>query len=428
MLIYWILVIGWFVGAMGQLDGASTRSMRLNRTDECVEDVLSGTEMRAPYFLVPIEPDTDEKLHELVRFDLDTGRVCALGKPFERVKFTALSINQGLALNLEITLVDYTRPRCINRTHSLSPSGPTQIGLDCRTTHPINNATTKIDEHLFYFEQQAEGLIQPETLRIELVDKNQANIKLKCPRDTNEYVYEIKLVHAEYEMRKSPIYPNVIAVVGRVVEEKTSSSRAPIVLQQPSRMIARPSPTTAAAQITKNVGTLAKFTLNLKLFAVTAASLSALLVVLVYVAFVALRRLLFATAAATTTAMMSSHDSNSHQEMDTIRTRMSDVFFTSTTTTTQSSDPTGLFSHSNQYLSRLGVDMVGNLRHLFTTTTTPPHPQPTSDLYVSCQNTMTNFGCDNRFVPMEKWYRLLNWRLDFNSMSDVFDDLAKFKS
>ena len=106
-------------------------------------------------------------------------------------------------------------------------------------------------------------------------------------------------------------------------------------------------------------------------------------------------------------------------ESDTIQTQstLSNVF---TLEPQIQSGTIGDLTHSNQYLSRLGIDMMGNLRSLMS-----HNPTTQNTLYVSDHSlrTITSVAATEK----SSWNRLLNWTIDFNSMSDVFEDLAKFK-
>lgn len=54
--------------------------LNLKRLDQCIEPLRGEEKMTPPFFLVPIQPESQDELDKIVRFDLDTGKTCFNGK------------------------------------------------------------------------------------------------------------------------------------------------------------------------------------------------------------------------------------------------------------------------------------------------------------------------------------------------------------
>ena len=323
------------------------------------------------------------------------------------MKFSVLSINQGQAVNIDLNYIDeQSRPKpplIINRTHLISvQNNLEQILITCSNQTDANSL--KINEHLFYQERQPSNDSIYTSLNIFLVDETEAKIKLKCKSD--EFKYTLKLDPKQgYNFAKSG---NLILLRRLPEEEEENMSSAPIL--EPILIS-----TTTATEITRTITTLTKLSLNLKLLTIIAITLASLLVLLFYIVVLTMKRLVL------NNQFYTSSQQPKTDESDTIQTQstLSNVF---TLEPQIQSGTIGDLTHSNQYLSRLGIDMMGNLRSLMShnpTTTTQ------NTLYVSDHSlrTITSVAATEK----SSWNRLLNWTVDFNSMSDVFEDLAKFK-
>jgi hypothetical protein len=321
------------------------------------------------------------------------------------VKFSVLSINQGQAVNIDLNYIDeQSRPKppsIINRTHLIRvQNNLEQILITCSNQTDANSL--KIDEHLFYQERQPSNDSIYTSLNIFLVNETEAKIKLKCQSD--EYKYTLKLDPKQgYNFAKSG---NLILLRRLPEEEEENMSSAPIL--EPILIS-----TTTATEITRTITTLTKLSLNLKLLTIIAITLASLLVLLFYIVVLTMKRLVL------NNQFYTSSQQPKTDESDTIQTQstLSNVF---TLEPQIQSGTIGDLTHSNQYLSRLGIDMMGNLRSLMS-----HNPTTQNTLYVSDHSlrTITSVAATEK----SSWNRLLNWTIDFNSMSDVFEDLAKFK-
>lgn len=322
------------------------------------------------------------------------------------MKFSVLSINQGQAVNIDLNYIDEQSkpkpPSIINRTHSIRvENNLEQIFITCSNQTDANSS--KIDEHLFYQERQSSNDSIYTSLNIFLVNETEAKIKLKCQSD--EFRYTLKLDSKQgYNFAKSG---NLILLrrLPEEIENEDEMSSAPIL--EPILVS-----TTTATEITRTITTLTKLSLNLKLLTIIAITLASLLVLLFYIVVLTMRRLVL------NNQFYTSSQQPKTDESDTIQTQ-------STTSNVFTLEPQiqtiGDLTHSNQYLSRLGIDMMGNLRSLMS-----HNPTTTQNtLYVSDHSlrTITSVSATEK----SSWNRLVNWTIDFNSMSDVFEDLAKFK-
>lgn len=310
-------------------------------------------------------------------------------------------------MNIDLNYIDEQSkpksPSIINRTHLIRvENNLEQIFITCSNQTDANSL--KIDEHLFYQERQPSNDSIYTSLNIFLVNETEAKIKLKCQSD--EFRYTLKLDPKQgYNFAKTGNLILLRRLPEEIENEDEIMSSAPIL--EPILVS-----TTTATEITRTITTLTKLSLNLKLLTIIAITLASLLVLLFYIVVLTMKRLVL------NNQFYASSQPPKTDESDTIQTQ-------STTSNVFTLEPQiqtiGDLTHSNQYLSRLGIDMMGNLRSLMS-----HNPTTTQNtLYVSDHSlrTITSVSATEK----SSWNRLLNWTIDFNSMSDVFEDLAKFK-
>jgi len=94
-----------------------------------IADNQAESQMKPPFYIVPIIPEDVDLFDSYVRVDLENGNIYTKAKftQVEKCKFSVLSINEGLALNILINVID--------------PSKSTTL-ISSTTTEPISTATT----------------------------------------------------------------------------------------------------------------------------------------------------------------------------------------------------------------------------------------------------------------------------------------------
>lgn len=422
---------------------ASNRVINIQNITQCINPLKDEqTEpMQAPYFLVPIQPDDLDSLNRLIHFDVDSGQVCFLPE-FHQVKFTTLSINQGLALNLEINLIDYSStttttrnpPKQINITHvipKLSHRNSARLVFTCTQSNPqTHNGTRQIDQHLFYIENN-DNLNTSNTNFIRLVNsvsQTETNLVIECPNESVEYTYTLRLsAPDENYFLKSSSNQNVV-----------------FQLKKPSIQTSSTSTSSSAAhqQITKTAAKLAKLTFNLKIFTILALTLASLLAVLIYIVFLTLTRLMRAKAqifgGSTGTDSCGTMDTHSSIIMSDLPMNVTsgNCFFKSSRCFQLDMPTSEMFKHSSVYLGQLGIDATANLKHLIDDggegegrlgSLVAVNSSYKPNMYVTNGSAASMDLSGTRACVQQRWQRMLDWNVDFNSMSDVFHDLARFK-
>lgn len=481
-----------------QQSEVETKSIRIKNLTECIEPFAQAksTTMQAPYFLVPIQPDDSDELARLVRFDADSGQVCFHpSATHSMIKFTILSINQGTALNLEITLADASRlltttskpasNRQVNITHYIPSLTQTRrsarlvITCEASSTTPSNSNSTRIDPHIIYAttatdDHHIDVDYHLFTRLVTRVSQTEVNVVVRCVNDELEYIYTLRLSDPdENYFLKSSSLENVVFQLRKPPPPtqpttKTSSS-API------RHVTSPAMSSSAAiEITRTAAKLATLTFNFKMFTILAITLASLLAVLIYVVFLTLTRFmrakasLFSATAAAGDGAASMVDSCATTSLDTRSSILMNEIQSQQQQTQQrpvlsnqnhmkhSLDVAGLFSHSSFYLGQLGIDATSNLRHLLdqqqqqqsvlrncTFMVTGSKLPNNNTVYLDGSGTMTSSsisGASSSYCPpmnvvntnsgdlhAARWHHMLDWNVDFNSMSDVFDDLVRLK-
>lgn len=387
-------------------------SLSRSKSHECIEPMKEEGQMNAPYFLVPIQPDTEGSLFKLIHFNSDTGVVCFNEKTrFDRVKFSVLSINYGLALNIEIHFVDndvmtkatQKTPVVIAKTYSL-PGHVDYVFISCFESE-LN--ASRIDEHLFFMsiENEDEPLRLSDNQEFRIIksdlDEDKAIIEFRCPFESSTYVYTLTLEKPE-KFYLSKRGRNLFAQQLRKLPQKSYKLEMTTTTRESIR-----------AATTESLPHLAKLGFNFKLFVIIAFTLAALFIVVFYAAFAIVKRLLVADKS-----------SLSQQKHNTIATQRSSIRMSDLATISTRQKDTEVFAHTNRYLSRLGIDMISNFSGLITPTTSSNSYATYNTSVVS--DTM-NSDLRRGGVHLHNWYRLLDWKVDFNSMSEVFEDLARLK-
>lgn len=408
----WLYGVLWLLSIVVELkvcQVSRTRKIQVNRLDECIEPLKSETDMQAPFFLVPVQPDRDDELLKLIRFDSDSGTVC-FTHPFEHIKLTALSINQGLALNLDIYYQQPTTTLTIPTTKTshvtiIIPTPTDHFNQFIVTCIDLSANMTRIGKHVFYSElEYSEDLSSSNFSMIRShVSPNEANVDVECPDESIHYVYTLKVENTqECHLKKSKSENVIFSMLNdrlRVLDDEEKSSSAPIMHI-----------TSTVSHVTKTVAKLATLSFNLKLFTVLAITLASLLVVLIYAVFLTLKRFLNVK----TSLLCAQRSGCSGSGMDscgTIETQSSILM--NELPAVNKNNPDNMFIYSNQYLSRLGIDMMENLRNL------------TMDQNVYTSSTFRTVASNS--LPLDRWHSLLNWNVDFNTMNEVFEEFVKFK-
>lgn len=425
---------------------ASNRVINIQNLTQCInplkdEESNNHEPMQAPYFLVPIQPDDLDSLGRQIHFDIDSGQVCFLPE-FRQVKFTTLSINQGLALNLEINLIDSSStttttqnpPKQINITHlipKLSHRNSARLVFTCtqQSNPTTQNGTQQIDQHLFYIEHN-DNLNTSNTNFLRLVNsvsQTETNVVIECPNESVEYTYTLRLAAPdENYFLKSSSNQNVVFQLRKPLIQTSTSSPA------------------AHQQITKTAAKLAKLTFNLKVFTILALTLASLLAVLIYIVFLTLTRLMRAKAqlfsGSNSCGTMDTHSSIIMSDLPTNGGTSGENCFFKSSRCYQLDLPTSeMFKHSSVYLGQLGIDAgAANLKNLIDDVGGEGEAKLNSlavnnnsiykpNMYVTNGSATSMDLSGTRACVQQRWQRMLDWNVDFNSMSDVFHDLARFK-
>ncbi|CAF0708844.1 unnamed protein product [Brachionus calyciflorus] len=367
--------------------------------------------MKPPFYVVPIQPDDIDSFNKLIRVDLDTGGIYLLKSDLtDQIKFSALSINQGSAMTVILNpLILPKITHCFNLYNNLKSD---------RTVSDVDKCV-EIDSKIF----------QNSTCE----SKQEIELGIKClnepqlvPNEKNYKVSEVSLrknLNGLYFLNfKCEIHHDWLISLN-ILDERINLEIYNENLLALFNLDCNLTQVTASTTTMLNsVIQINKFSFNLKLYTIVLISLvSSLIGFLLVLGNLLVRKINLKREGEED--VKNYPFKSSILSVNTIDTRTSvliDYFDQSNTAIMDTNklilDEKNLNSklqYSTGYLSQMGINVTEDLKDL-------------KDLDEKCVNlgrVSQDEVCD---LTVKKWCNLLDWKVDYASYSNVFDDLAKF--
>lgn len=465
-----------------------------------IESLKSGTflmnvktldsQMSAPYFMVPIEPDNAEMLAKCLRVDLDnTGDMFVLDARLlanlTQIKFSILSINQGHALTLVLNMIpknsnptttSTTSSRRIvySKTHYISSSSDATdvkfkfnhsamhgqrkrlkgfIFVNC--VNVSESALNPIDVNLFYASRMSANMLNTVNiykLSIEIGKRaNELSVKLECKNDPTQYWYNVKLVD-----QKDEEFVLLNGTITNVILHMVAERKRPAT----ERRLGETKSTTTISSTFNKSSVGQTYQLNFKYVLISLIAILCLVIVLFYLTFMLVKKALPTTR----------KNSNNNQTVDVLgiltNRKNIDTTSSSDTPTTGDAKSTATMYHhhhlpsvynslapnatclsdnnansyfkidpksreftlTNQYLNRMGIGSNNEYSNSINSSSqTSGEVYLLSSLYKTIPGAPTDPAASGPRLNNQQWFHLLNWTPEFANMAGLFDEMILFK-